>query len=182
MRAGRMDRLARMSRRTDMPASIFGTRFIGARRPAWHGLGTVFNDPISAEEAAAKVFGEVETILRPMQIVLPDGTVIDADKHAIVRKPTKDDDKYRIFGYASKDYHIVTPQDLAATLNPLTVDWPVETMGSLGHGETSFMTLAAGQSQVAGEELNSYFLITDTVDGGTSIKIAFTPVRVVCQN
>jgi hypothetical protein len=45
------------------------------------------------------------------------------------------------------------------------------------------MTLKAGQSMIDGKDpVDNYFLVTDTKDGGTSLKIAFTPIRVVCQN
>ena len=37
-----------------MPASIFGERFVGFRQPAWHGLGTVFEDRITVSEAVSR--------------------------------------------------------------------------------------------------------------------------------
>jgi hypothetical protein len=37
-----------------MPASIFGSRFTGRREPAWHGLGTVFEDAPLASEAIVR--------------------------------------------------------------------------------------------------------------------------------
>jgi hypothetical protein len=67
-------------------------------------------------------------------------------------------------------------------IDPLTEKWPVETVAALEGGKTMLITLDAGGADVAGEAVHQYFLVTDTKDGGTSLRIAFTPVRVVCQN
>jgi hypothetical protein len=99
-----------------------------------------------------------------------------------MRDPTPDDNQYRYFGLASETYGIVQNRDVAVIIDQLTGEWPVETIGALGHGETMFIALDAGETQVKGEALHQYFLVTDTKDGGTTMKIAFTPVRVVCQN
>ena len=67
-------------------------------------------------------------------------------------------------------------------LDPITEQYPVETIGALGYGEQIFMTLDAGESKIAGEDHNLYYLVTDHRTGVGSLQMAFTPVRVVCQN
>jgi hypothetical protein len=67
-------------------------------------------------------------------------------------------------------------------LDPITEKYPVETIGALGYGEKIFMTLDAGESKICGEDHHLYFLVSDHRDGGGALQIAFTPVRVVCQN
>jgi hypothetical protein len=106
-------------------------------------------------------------------------------KSMIAREPVPDDDTWKYFGIASDKYGIVQNLELAQMVDRLTGDWPVETVGALDGGKTIFLTLDAGTHKVGGfktEEIKKYFLVTDTKDGGTSLRIAFTPVRVVCQN
>jgi hypothetical protein len=45
-----------------------------------------------------------------------------------------------------------------------------------------FFVLDAGDIEIGGELVHQYFMIYDKVDGGTSLKISFTPVRAECQN
>lgn len=169
-----------------MSANIFGSRFLGARNPAWHGLGTVIDDPITAHEAVARCGLDYNVVKLPLtgHVETPFGTqlVQVPDKVMIVREPTVDDPEYRYFGVASPDYGIIQNSEVAAALDRLTTEWPVETVGALGKGETIFFTLDCGLVDVHGEQIHEYFLVTDTKDGGTSLKIAYTPVRVVCQN
>lgn len=169
-----------------MSANIFGSRFLGAREPAWHGLGNVFTDPISASEAVVSCKLDYKVTKLPLtglvQTELGTQLVTVDNKVMIAREPTADDPEYRYFGVASPDYGIIQNIDVARALDKLTKEWPVETVGALGKGETIFITLDAGITTVAGEEVHEFFLVTDTKDGGTTLKIAYTPVRVVCQN
>jgi hypothetical protein len=104
---------------------------------------------------------------------------------AILRTPTNDDPSFRVTGVVGDKYGLVQNRDLAAMLDNLIPEWPLETIGALGMGETIFFTLHSGASFVKGlesERLEHYFLVTDTRDGKTAIRIGFVPVRVVCQN
>ena len=67
-------------------------------------------------------------------------------------------------------------------LDPLSERYPVETAGAIGQGEKIFITLDAGGAEIAGEDHNLFYLITDHRDGSGALSMAFTPVRVVCQN
>ena len=164
-----------------MSANLFGDRFLGHREPAWHGLGKTFNTELSASEAVVKGGLNFNVIKAPM-IAYIDGVNVLTGKYGIFREPTRDDSEYRYLGVASPSYSILQNIDIARIIDPLTNLWPVETIGALGVGETMFLTLDAGDDEVKGEHIRKFFLITDTKDGGTSLKIAFTPIRVVCQN
>ena len=164
-----------------MAANLFGDRFVGIRQPAWHGLGKVFESPIPISQAVVEAGMDYEVIKLPL-IAKLDDKEIDSGKMGIFRTPTADDPAYQYFGSASEDYAILQNREVAEIIEPLTKLWPVETIGALGKGETIFISLDAGETSVRGEPIKQYFLLTDTRDGGTSMKIAFTPVRVVCQN
>lgn len=169
-----------------MTANIFGDRFFGRTGPAWHEIGTTDPNITSCVKAVKKAKLDYKIFLAPVsgQVETPMGTTLVnvPNKAMILREPTVDDPEHRFFGFASPDYGIIQNVDLAKSLDVLTEDWPCETVGALGNGETVFFTLDAGDFKVRGEDMKSYFLVTDTRDGGTSMKIAFTPVRVVCQN
>lgn len=172
-----------------MAANIFGDRFAGHREPAWHGLGHVFEEPMTAEAAVVLAKMDYQIHLLPLcgSLETPFGTqLVTVDgKSMIAREPVDDDPAWRYFGIASDKYGMVQNMQLAQMLDKLTVDWPVETVGALDGGKTVFFTLDAGTHEVGGKEsetVKKFFLVTDTKDGGTTLKIAFTPVRVVCQN
>lgn len=164
-----------------MVANIFGERFVGNRKPAWHELGQVFEGSISATEAIHLADLDYKIISAPL-VANIEGEAHRTGKFGIFREPTRDDPKYNYFGICSENYSILQNIELAEIIDGLTDKWPVETAGAIGNGETVFMSLDAGYATVKGEEIRKFFLITDTRDGGTSMKIAFTPVRVVCQN
>jgi phage/plasmid-like protein (TIGR03299 family) len=170
-----------------MSANILGERFYGLRVPAWHNLGFVSEVEMTASEALQKIDADyriekcplttsINTLFGTINMEIPD-------KVALVREPIDDEATPKVLGFASKDYEIVQNVDFARALDKLADKWPVETVGVLGQGETIFFVLNAGESvEVAGEEIKQYFLVTDTVDGKTSQKFAFTPIRTVCQN
>lgn len=161
--------------------NLFGERFVGIRQPAWHGLGKVFENPISALQAVKEADMDFQIVKEPLFAEI-NGHHVPTEKVGIFRAPTMDDPQHRFFGTVSEDYGLMQNAEIAKILEPLTEKWPVETAGALGHGETIFMSLDAGDAEIKGEPVKQYFLLTDTRNGGTSLKIAFTPVRVVCQN
>tara|TARA_Y100000593_G_scaffold16395_1_gene32459 strand:- start:1700 stop:2746 length:1047 start_codon:yes stop_codon:yes gene_type:complete len=167
-----------------MASNIFGERSLVRRQPAWHGLGQVMpeDEKINALDAMAKadILFNIETM--PMFTKLPDGTEVQTDSFAVVREPVGDDDQHRVLATVGKEWTPIQAKDLGTMLNPISEKFPVETAGALGKGEKIFMTLDAGNSTIANEDHQLYWLVTDHRDGGGALTIAFTPVRVVCQN
>lgn len=165
-----------------MAHNIFGTRFLGNRAPAWHGLGTTFDEPLSLVDAVSKANMIYQIEKFPVFAHTPWGQIELQDEVAAVRHPTDDDPQPRVFNTVSKKYNILQNADLANLINPLSKKWPVETVGALGYGETIFFVLKSDTATVKKEEIEKYFLVTDDKGGGKALRIAFTPVRVVCQN
>lgn len=158
-----------------MSHNLFGDRFGDAREPAWHSLGQVFADKISAT-AALKKIGRYEVRLVPAEA---GGTPLG--KVAILRSPTTDDPETRVFGLVSDDYTLLTPQDVCSIYDE-HVGQPVETIGALGYGETFFLSTQLPTLDVRGDEVENYLLISNPMTGLQSAEIRVTPVRVVCQN
>jgi phage/plasmid-like protein (TIGR03299 family) len=111
----------------------------------------------------------------------PDKWVEIPNVKALVRSAT-DDAPEAVFNVVSSRYTIIQNMDLAAALEGLALHWPIETVGALGQGERVFATLSAGLGEIAGDEMQLYFLLSDVKDGTGALSVAFTPVRVVCQN
>jgi len=115
----------------------------------------------------------------------PSGDKIrkETNRYAIVSKPTKRDNDYRIISdQVGKDYRILQPSVLAEILEPISKKYPVETIGNVSSGKKLYMTLNLGNSKIANEDHELYWLIVDSRDGQGKFQMAFTPIRVVCQN
>jgi phage/plasmid-like protein (TIGR03299 family) len=163
---------------------IFGARFLGRREPAWHSIGTVFpaDEHVSVAEGILRIGADFHVQKLPLTVKLPDGSTHATDRVAMVRYPTHDDGSYHILGYAGADYEVVQNLELGFMLESLEGEWPLETVGVLNQGRDIFITLDAGSAGVAGEEVRQYFLLANSHTGGKSLRVALTPVRVVCQN
>jgi len=166
-----------------MPAGIFGDRFIGRREAAWHGLGTVFEEHITASEAISKARLDFEIYKWPNTVRnVANNHLMETDSYTVVRGPTEDDPKYLPLATVGKRWEPIQAKELGRMLDPISAKYPVETAGALHQGKKIFLTLDCGESAIAGEEHRLYYLVTDHRDGGGKLTIAFTPVRVVCQN
>lgn len=162
-----------------MSHNLFGDRFGDARKPAWHDLGQVFEEELSASKALKKI-GGYEVRLEPCLVETGD-EIIEIGKNAIVRYPTVDDPEMRFFGIVGEDYSLITPQDVCDIYDE-QVGKPIETIGALGYGETFFLSTYLPTLDVKGDEVENYLLIANPMTGLTAAEIRVTPVRVVCQN
>ncbi len=150
-----------------MAADVFGTRFYASRKPAWHSLGKVFDDPtMTAERAFTDAGMDYEFSLEELTYEYK-GVRIPTGKYGIVRAPTTDDPTPYMAGVVQSTYKMLQPMAIARLIDAgIAGAMPVETVGALGKGETIFATLDAGVSDIKGEEIKLYFLVTDTLDGG----------------
>lgn len=167
-----------------MSATLFGERFIGRREPAWHRLGEVFpaDEQMTASQAMARADILFAVDKHPQVVKMADGTELETDSFAVVREPTSDDPIHRVLATVGKEWTAIQAKDLGVMLDPISNKFPVETAGAIGQGEKIFITLDAGDSSIAGEDHKLFWLVTDHRDGTGALTIAFTPVRVVCQN
>jgi len=164
---------------------IFGERFLGKREPGWHNLGQVFTDTPTATESLSRINMDYQVAKVPLS-GQAFGFPIVTEQFALVREPTSDAPEPRVLGTCGKSYEVIQNADIATLLDPLTQEWPVETAGALEDGKAMFFTLDAGTATVsngkADEEVKQYFLISNRHDEGRSLRVAYTPVRVVCAN
>lgn len=165
-----------------MAHEIFGERFLGHRTPAWHGLGQVFDEPLTVTEAVHRCGADYRVELLPCLTEYRGHYIEVPSRRVIVREPTHDDPEPLALGVVSRSYELLQNTELAELLEPISDKWPVETVGVLQKGARVFITFDAGGGTIAGEEMREFFLVVDSKDGTKGLTLHYTPVRVVCQN
>jgi hypothetical protein len=167
-----------------MAHNLYGNRAMFAKEPAWHQLGIVTLDKNKTLKDFMKESGNDYPItIETIPNIFVNGHEVDMSSRVIVvRHANGDDPTYQMLEVVSDDYSLVTNQMLVDWYNELSLTYPVETMGSLGKGETFFFTLDSGEVEINGELVHQFFLVTDNKIGTQKTRIAYTPVRVVCQN
>ena len=112
-----------------------------------------------------------------------DKVRVDTNRYAILRKPTKQDKAYRMISdEVGKDYTILQPKVLARNFQDISEQFPVETIGQGNNGKQLYITLNLGNSKIANEDHELYWLIVDSRNGQGNFQMCFTPIRVTCQN
>lgn len=169
-----------------MSHEIFGNIAGYTRKPAWHGLGTVFEEPVKAVDAVKQIGMDFNYTLEPLVAAIKgaDGkrTALQIhDKRAIVREAVQEGGP-EVMGIVGPDYEIVQNLQFAEALDNLTDKWPIETLGVLKRGKTVFFTLKVGAKQLGSSNIEKYFLVTDSKTGKESARFLYTPIRVECQN
>jgi len=175
-------------------------------KPAWHGLGTIVKEAMTSEEAIklANLDFEVQLAQKVALVkeirkdeTLQYNTVIKTnlpqygltyhkgilvpDTYFTFRTDTND-----ILGEVLSRYTVVQNTQAFDFFDNIIQSKQAifETAGCLGKGETIFITVKLPNSFTIGKDdlIDKYLLFTNTHDGSGSIRILFTPIRVVCNN
>lgn len=111
-------------------------------------------------------------------IVTADGTAIDGFK-ANVR-----DNDDSVLGIVTDRYKLVQNSEAFAFTDALLGESVrYETAGSLQNGRRTWMLARLPhQYIISGDEITPYLVFMNSHDGTGAIKVAMTPIRVVCQN
>ena len=157
--------------------------FASHRQPAWHGLGTVFDEPVTTAEMLALAH------LDNWNVHLVESTPVGryhADRFDIVRD-NPFDGVLDTLGFAGSRYKVFQNEQLFGFGDAILDGGDWETAGSLRNGTVVFGSLALNREVVldpngANDVIKSYLLVHTSHDGSLSIQASTTPVRVVCQN
>lgn len=158
---------------------------------AWHGLGNTFdvNEVITATDAFKRAGLDYAVVKAPLMFPHPvTGEMTPTGKFALYREAHTFNGKespgvlLNADAPVSSSYTVIDNMDIAAAIDPLAKEWPLETVGALKNGGVIFASLYGGPFDIKGDPCEMYFLVQDGKDGLRSMRIATTPVRVVCQN
>ena len=157
-----------------MPANV-ETMFYVRTKP-WHGLGTRIEEaPTSAD---ALVYAGLDWEVIQKNVYAEDGTLISG-----YRVNTRSTDSAAL-GIVSDRYKVVQNQDtFQFTDDLLGAGVTYETAGALQDGRKVWMLARMPHRYIiAGDEIAPYMVVMNSHDGSSGIKVAMTPIRVVCQN
>ena len=161
--------------------------FASFREPAWHGLGTVFNEEVSTSEMLSLANLQNWNV-RLEDVVIPENLTSDKSYQYVVRTNPFDNSQTDVLGVVGERYVPLQNEDLF-TFGDAILDgggrW--ETAGSLKGGRVVFGSLALERETVldpngVADVVKTYLLVNTSHDGSVAIQASVTPVRVVCAN
>ena len=156
-------------------AHMIETMFSVREKP-WHGLGTIVMEAPASAEALKLAGRDWQVVQEP---VYTDNRELIKGYKANVRSSDR-----RVLGVVSDRYKVVQNTDaFSFTDELLGKGVKYETAGSLQEGKKVWLLARLPKEYViAGERISSYLVFSNTHDGSGSVKVAVTPVRVVCNN
>lgn len=155
-------------------AANFETGFFVAT-PAWHGLGTVVKEAPTSEEAIKIAGLDWEVIPKP--IYDESGREIKGYK---VNQRSSDG---KNLGIVTNRYRIVQNHDAFGFTDALLGEGvKYETAGSLASGKRVWVLARLENTTICEENIDPFLVFTNTHDGTGAVRVAITPIRVVCQN
>lgn len=164
--------------------------FVSARVSAWHSLGTVTADAVTAEDAmrlASLDRWDVRLIgLHATELTADGTTLLDVPNHRASVRTHPKTGRPETLGVVGPDYVPVQNEEHAEFLNYLVDESGAhfETAGSLKGGRQVFLTMKLPQTLTIGkgDEVDLYIAAYNSHDGSSAFRIVVTPVRVVCAN
>jgi phage/plasmid-like protein (TIGR03299 family) len=157
--------------------------FYSLRQKAWHSYGQISDMQLDSKGVLEQSQLNYRVNIAPCIYRFPSGKeIVSANSFYTFREDTEE-----ILGNGlSSDYHVVQNVDAFTFFDSITNGEGIiyETAGALGKGEKIFITAKLPKYiQVAKDDLiEQYLFLTTSHDGSESITVAFTPVRIVCNN
>ena len=161
--------------------------FASLREPAWHGLGTVFDEEVSTAQML-KLANLNDWNVRLEDVPVPDELTSDKNYFFVTRTNPADRTQNDVLGVVGERYHTLQNEDLFSFGDAILDGggrW--ETAGSIKGGRVVFGSLALERETVidpsgVSDKINTYLLVNTSHDGSIAIQASVTPVRVVCAN
>ncbi len=146
------------------------------RKKPWHGLGIIVKDaPTSAD--AIRLAG-LDWIVTQEPIYTNFSKLVDGYRANVRNSDGK------VLGVVSDRYKVVQNVDAFSFTDELLGKGVCyETAGALQEGRKVWLLARLPREYIiAGEKISPYLVFSNTHDGSGSVKVAITPVRVVCNN
>lgn len=150
--------------------------FYAGRQVPWHGMGTQVEEAPTSEDAIRYAGLDWEVLQK--RLYTEDGMRIEGS-YANVRSSDG-----KPLGVVGNRYQIVQNIDAFKFTDSLLGEGVrYETAGSLNEGRTIWLLAKMPDKYtILGDKVDPYLVFTNTHDGSGAVKVAMTPVRVVCQN
>lgn len=146
------------------------------RETPWHGLGTRVQEAPSSSEALIKAGLDWNVVQEPIYTETEE--LIEGYKANV-----RDSDR-KVLGVVTDRYKVIQNQEAFVFTDELLGEGVrYETAGSLQGGKKVWLLAHMPHEYIiSGERISPYLLFSNTHDGSGAIKVALTPIRVVCQN
>lgn len=146
------------------------------REKPWHGLGTEVQEAPTSADALICAGLDWEVIQK--NVYAEDGSLIPGYK-----VNTRSTDNAAL-GIVSDRYKVVQNEDaFQFTDDLLGAGVTYETAGALQGGRKVWLLARMPHRYIiAGDEIAPYLVVMNSHDGSSGIRVAMTPIRVVCQN
>lgn len=157
-----------------MPANVESAMYTGAR-PPWVHLGVEVGEAQTSAEALRLSGLDWEVISK--DVLISNGEIINGYKANVRSSDNK------VLGIVTDRYKIIQNKDAFAFTDMLLGEGvKYETAGSLSNGKRVWMLAKMDTIKICGDDVTPYMVFTNSHDGTGAIKVAMTPIRVVCQN
>lgn len=145
------------------------------RETPWHGLGTRVVEAPSSAEALIMAGLDWSVVQEP---IYTGNDLIEGYKANIRDKDRK------VLGVVTDRYKVIQNHEAFAFTDELLSEGVrYETAGSLQGGKKVWLLAHMPHEYIiSGERISPYLLFSNTHDGSGAIKVALTPIRVVCNN
>lgn len=158
-----------------MAANIETMMFTGREVP-WHGLGVNVKNAPTSRDAIMLSGLDWKVVQRGIRTV--DGMEVAGFKANV-----RDTDR-KILGVVTDRYRVVQNEDAFEFTDVLLGEGvQYETAGSLHGGKRTWVLARMPHRYIiCGDEITPYLVVMNSHDGTSGIRVAMTPIRVVCQN
>ena len=163
-------------RKGDVKMAANVETMFSVREKPWHGLGTIVKEAPTSADAIRLAGLDWSVVQEP--IYTNFNRVVEGYR-ANVRSSDR-----KVLGVVSDRYKVVQNVDaFSFTDELLGKGVRYETAGSLQEGKKVWLLARLPREYIiAGERISPYLVFSNTHDGSGSVKVAITPVRVVCNN
>ncbi len=145
----------------------------------WHRLGTRLNEPATAAEAIEAAGLNYQVELHPL---MTERWIDVPQRKAVLRTDTKE-----VLGVVGNSYQPIQNYQCFGFLDAVVADGDLRyhTAGVLGKGERIWMLAKIpGEIRIKDSDdvTEKFLLLHNSHDGTSSLRVFFTPIRVVCAN
>lgn len=156
-----------------MAANVENMFYVG--ETPWHGLGVEIKEAPTSDEAIKLAGLDWDVVPKPIY----DGLGREIPGYKVNMRSSDN----MALGIVTDRYRIVQNSEAFAFTDALLGNGVrYETAGSLASGKRVWMLARMENTTIAEENIDPYLVFTNCHDGTGAIRVAITPVRVVCQN